>query len=247
MTSVMSQRRNGPTGMNRGLRNAFTLIELLVVIAIIGILAAMLLPALGRAKETARRISCVNNLKQLQLSVQMYSDDFDGEYPSRIRPQWPFRLKSYYVDEKLLICPTDTRAVERPIGTNMLTWSYMINAFDDWFKANLTPEKYYDFLIAYTYPHGLPEVAIREPSETIILAEKVTTEVQLHIDVDYGNHVDKVEHGRHMTGSGGSRSGGSVFAFADGSARYLRYWQSLAPLNLFAVTDVWRKSSSAQP
>jgi prepilin-type N-terminal cleavage/methylation domain-containing protein/prepilin-type processing-associated H-X9-DG protein len=61
---------------------AFTLVELLVVLAVIGVLAGLLLPALGRAKSRAYRASCLNNLRQLGLAIAMYADDHDQRLPS---------------------------------------------------------------------------------------------------------------------------------------------------------------------
>ena len=73
---------------------AFTLMELLVVIAIIAILAALLLPALSAAKQKARRIGCLNNLRQLSVACKMYADDSRGQLVS----SWPIGWDSYPVN-----------------------------------------------------------------------------------------------------------------------------------------------------
>ena len=90
-------------------RRGFTLIELLVVIAIIAILAAILFPVFARAREKARQTSCLSNLKQIALSVQMYADDWNESLPYYQRPfgwNWYDDIAPYMKNRSITVCPS---------------------------------------------------------------------------------------------------------------------------------------------
>ena len=125
------------------MRRGFTLVELLVVIAVVAVLAAMLLPVLSRARESARKAACQSNLRQIGTAFRLYASDYDGLYPCNgdrnlwMGRNWRVVLQSYLPGGRMqslppgysqplqvqhsdvLLCPSDERG-GAGLGTNFL-------------------------------------------------------------------------------------------------------------------------------
>jgi prepilin-type processing-associated H-X9-DG protein len=223
------------------------------VIAIIAILASMLLPALARAKEAARRISCVNKIRQLALSLRLYADDYDGKFPLRTTVnRWPTLLRESYQDLSILKCPSDAPRPQT-FGTDTNRYpaeaagrSYIINGWNDYFKARLTAAEYALFW-AGQGTTAISDNDLKLPSETIVFGEKDHDSGHFYMDYAELDDILQLDQHKHATISRAGKGGGSNYAFADGSVRFLKFGQSLFPLNLWAVEDDWRNNSAKAP
>jgi prepilin-type N-terminal cleavage/methylation domain-containing protein/prepilin-type processing-associated H-X9-DG protein len=114
-------------------RTGFTLVELLVVIAILGVLVALLLPAVQAARGAARRMQCSNNLRQIGLGVHQYADVHSGAFPGiwhedgDIKDSWIFTLAPYLESvDAIRLCPEDHARLEATSGRRT---SYALNGY----------------------------------------------------------------------------------------------------------------------
>ena len=130
--NVHSWPRAGRATTPRG-RAAFTLVELLVVVAVIGVLIALLLPAIQAARASARRVQCMSGMRQVALAVYRHCHDFDGQFPETSHtvtvPEqaWIYKLAPYLEDmDQIRICPDDPQGAAR---LKLKQTSYVLNAY----------------------------------------------------------------------------------------------------------------------
>ena len=214
-------------------RKAFTLIELLVVIAIIAILAAILFPVFARARENARRTSCLSNIRQLGLGFVQYAQDYDEYYPfSKGDSPWTVAIQPYIKSTQMLRCPSDQRSdwatnLAAPLSDGGRRSSYTTNGY--FVPGEAKPEHGGNFAGLASVQSPASVIFIAEGAEYLSPANTAWNQIYFHA---------------HLWGNGASNSrwddtkqlpldiitdrhlGGFNAAFADGHAKFTRWTQA---------------------
>jgi len=204
-------------------RRGFTLIELLVVIAIIAILAAILFPVFARAREKARQTSCLSNLKQIGLGIEMYVGDYDERYPISggylgsaevPRGYFIFAIEPYVNNDQIWECPSDPSPTSAAFGGRTIVASYGYNL--------VFPGDGYSSYNADRWSTGswnpLKKAQIKDPTALWVFSD-------CYITYPYSlTHLRATVGGNpwYETPYGPEHNGGLNFAFADGHAKWLQ-------------------------
>jgi prepilin-type N-terminal cleavage/methylation domain-containing protein/prepilin-type processing-associated H-X9-DG protein len=236
-----------PFGTNKF---GFTLIELLVVIAIIAILAAILFPVFGRARENARRSSCQSNLKQIGLGVMQYTQDYDEHYPMRYyggapvavqnANSWRRQIFPYVKSAQLFSCPSNTYNTDRaedsiaktmvdaglPAGSPVFYRSYGINGANTF--GGTPPSE-------WGWAASLSEIPMT--SECILVAEHSQAR-------PFTGDITDLEWGDPAWSFKG-HLGTSNFLFCDGHVKSMKPLATATPKNFWSGEDDGRISNTS--
>ena len=233
-------------------KHGFTLIELLVVIAIIAILAAILFPVFAQAREKARSISCLSNMRQIGLAVNMYMQDYDersvkthhdleqGETIANLYP-WYQPLQPYIKNGNIFRCPS--------VNDTPTLFPYLVT-LDNWNTYRT------DYLINGFFAHGIALAAVSAPAEQVMFGER-------HAGIAFFDYhpwpsapdgswergfldgsgyrigdVDSDSQGKDPANVG-HHSQGDNYDFADGHAKWLKFARTLDPTKPGDAVDNW--------
>jgi prepilin-type processing-associated H-X9-DG protein len=224
-----------------GRRDGFTRVECVATGFGLFLVLGVAISTLGSSREPGNRAVCVNHLRQLGIASLMYSSENSGLLPPRYGTNlWPTHLNPYFQDLSVLTCPTDNpKKFRESEEVDLAPRSYLYNGWNDyWSEKGIEV----GFVVSDL---SVPEAEIPMPSQTLLFGEKISESHRYHVNLSQGDDVSNVDNRKHHSSPGANslNSGGSNFAFVDGSVRFLPFGGAISPLNLWAISEKWRTNS----